>query len=121
RLGERAGVGAVGAVLGGGGDVGGERGVEALGLVEVCVAGARGGMLEQLRLFALGALGGGGDQERALAELAAEVGLAAVELAVHLVAPRGERVDPGLDRVLPVAAGVDREAALPGVAVDVRV
>src|SRR5439155_17723769 len=74
-----------------------------------------------LRLLALGALGRGGDQERALAELAAEVGLAAVELAMHLVAPRGERVDPGLDRVLPVAAGVDREAALPGVAVDVRV
>ena len=69
-------------------------------------------------------LGGCGrrlEQHGALGQLAAEVVLAGVDLAVHLVAPGGEDVAPRLDRVLPAAGRLDRELALPADAVDVGV
>ena len=52
-------------------------------------------------VLALGARRRRPEQDRALAELAAEVGLAELDLARELVAPAGEQVDPGLDRPLP--------------------
>ena len=45
-------------------------------------------------------VGGVAEDDRALAELAAQVGLAGLELARDLVAPAGEDVDPRLDRPL---------------------
>jgi len=65
--------------------------------------------------------GVGLQQDDALAELAGEVVLAAVDLAPELVPPGGEVVDPRLDRPRPAAAAVDGERADPGVALDVRV
>ena len=56
-------------------------------------------------------------QDRALAELAAEVGLAELDLARELVAPAGEEVDPGLDRPLRAPRLLDGEGALPAHAV----
>ena len=55
------------------------------------------------------------EQRRPLGELAVESRLAGLELALELVAPRGEAVDPGDDRVLPAPEPVGRERRLPAV------
>ncbi len=61
--------------------------------------------------------GGVLEQQRALGELAAEVVLAGVDLALQLVAPGREDVAPGLDRSTPSARACRPELALPADAV----
>jgi hypothetical protein len=80
-----------------------------------------GGDLEAALVLALGALGRGAQEDGALAELAAQVGLAELDLARKLVAPAGEEVDPRLDVPLGAARLLDRERALPAHAVVVGV
>ena len=122
RLGELRRVGAQADALDGGGHLGAERGVVEGGLGERVVAQGGDGGLERLLVgVVLGGLRRRLEQHGALGQLAAEVVLAGVDLAVHLVAPGGEDVAPGLDRVLPAAGRLDRELALPADAVDVGV
>ena len=122
RLGQRGGVGAQADALDGGGDLGAERRVVASGLGQAVVAeGGDGGLEGLLVTRVLRLLRRRLDEHRALGQLAAEVVLAGVDLAVHLVAPGGEHVAPRLDRELPAAGRLDRELALPAHAVDVRV
>ena len=61
------------------------------------------------------------EQHDALGQLAGEILLRDRDLALDLVAPGGEEVDPGLDRELPGALDLDREAPLPADAVVVGV
>src|SRR5439155_15123969 len=56
-----------------------------------------------------------GEQLLALRELAREIVLARLHLALDLPPPRGEAVDPALDGELPAAAAVDAEEARPAV------
>ena len=122
RLGERRGVGAPAGALDGGGDLRAERRVVVRRLGQLVVAQGGDRALERLAVGLV--LGDGGrrlEQHDALGQLAAEVVLAGVDLALHLVTPGGEHVAPGLDRVLPAARRRDRELALPAHAVDVRV
>ena len=69
----------------------------------------------------LGDRGGGLEQHAALGELAAEVVLVGVDLALQLVTPGPEHVGPGLDRVLPGAGPIHGELARPAHAAEVRV
>ena len=123
RLGQRGGVGAQADALDGGGDLGAERRVVARRLGQ---ARRRAGWRPRSRASPgrprpSPSAAAASTQHRALGQLAAEVVLAGVDLAVHLVAPGGEHVAPGLDRELPAARRLDRELALPAHAVDVRV
>ena len=108
--------------LDGGGDLGAQRRlvVRRLGQLGVRERGDR-----RLQRLAVGRVLRRGDglleQHDAFRELAGEIVLAGVDLALHLVPPRGEQVVPGLDRELPAAGRGDRELALPAHAVDVRV
>src|SRR5262249_44500785 len=54
-----------------------------------------------------------------LRELAGEVGLPRLDLALELVPPGGEPVDPGDDRVLPAAELIDGDLAGPAVVAEV--
>ena len=74
------------------------------------------GRLDVGAVLAGGALGRLAQQEHALRELAGEVGLAGVDLALELGAPRGEGVGPRLDRPFPDALDVDGEAPRPPIA-----
>ena len=61
-----------------------------------------------------GALGRLAQEHHALGRLAGQVGLAGLDLAAHLVAPRGEGIGPRPDGVLPAPGRpVDLEAARP--------
>ena len=104
------------------GEVGAHRRLVMLGLGELRVP--HGGHRRLDRLAIGGVLGGAGgllEQRDALGQLALEVVLPRVDLAMHLVAPRGEEVVPGLDRELPATGGLDRELTLPADAAVVRV
>ena len=69
----------------------------------------------------LGALGRRRQQDAALRELATEIVLVGVDLALELVAPGAEHVGPCLDRELPRAGPVHGELARPPYAAEVRV
>ena len=90
-------------------------------LEHVVVAEHAQRMLDQLAVGALGARRDGLEQHDAFAQLARELVLAGLELALQLVAPGREQVGPGLDRELPAALPVDDERAAPAHAVVVRV
>ena len=95
-----------------------QRGVER----GVRIGGDRlGGRGQAALVLALGAVGRGAQQDGALAELAAEVGLAELDLARQLVAPAGEEVDPRLDVPLRAPGLLDGEGPLPAHAVVVGV
>ena len=61
--------------------------------------------------------GGDPEQRGALRELARQVGLAARDLALELVLPGGDAIDPGDDAELPAAERVDRERAVPAIGI----
>jgi hypothetical protein len=112
---------ALGVALDGGVQLGAERRVVLGGLEDVVVFEHAQRVLDQL---AVGALRAGGDvrqQQGALAQLAREVMLAGLELALQLVAPGREDVRPAGDRELPATDPVDDERAAPAHAVVVRV
>ncbi len=111
------------AALDGGEQLVAERGVVLGRLGDVLVLEDPQHVLEQLAVAGLlRAAGGVPEQDGALGQLAGEVVVLRGEhLALELVAPGGEDVGPGLDRVLPAAGAIDREPAAPAHAADLRV
>src|SRR4051812_31150045 len=78
-------------------------------------------LLDAHAILARGTLGGLLEQHDALRQLPREILLPRVDLALHLVAPACEGVDPRLDRPAPAAQFGDLELPGPAVAVDVGV